>query len=102
MDDAVAGRHPLHVASADAAAVAGTVLVLELAFDHVGDGLEAAMRMIGRAHRLTGRVIGRPHLVEQQERIDDLQPGHRKRPADDEPRALLLAIGVNDAMDFAR
>ena len=102
MDDAVTRRHPLHVAGPDAAAIAGAVFMDELAFEHVGHGLEAAMRVIGRAHGLARPVVGRTHLVEQQERIDDLQPGHRKRAANDEAATLLLALGVNDAMDFAR
>src|SRR6266704_3004734 len=65
VNDARPGGHPLHVARAEHAAVAGRVLVLELALQHISDGLEAAMRVIWRADRLAGSVIDRPHLVEQ-------------------------------------
>ena len=44
--------------------------VLEDAVDHVRDGLEAAVRVPGRALRLTGRVLDLPHLVEVDERIE--------------------------------
>ena len=64
-----AGGHPLHFALADAAAVAGGVLVVDFAFEHQRHGLEAAMRMPADAARLFGRrEIRRAGVVEQQER----------------------------------
>ena len=36
---------------------------------HVGHGLEAAVRVIGRALGLARGVLHGPHLIEQQERI---------------------------------
>ena len=101
MHDARACGHPLDVARAQHAAVARRVLVLELALQHVSDGLEAAMRMIGRADRLAGAVVDRPHLVEQQERIDHVQSRGRDRPAHDEACPLALAVRGDDAGGFA-
>src|SRR3972149_3505674 len=49
MKDAGAGGHPLGVAVRDDPAAAIRVAVLEHAVDHVGDGLEAAMRVPRRA-----------------------------------------------------
>ena len=49
VEDARAGGHPLGVAVGDEAAAAGRVLVLEGAVDHVGHGLEAAVRVPRRA-----------------------------------------------------
>src|SRR2546427_6078632 len=46
-----------HVARSEAAAMSGGILVLHLAFEHVGDRLEAAMGVIRSADRLAGRVI---------------------------------------------
>ena len=46
--------HPLRVAAADHTAAAVGIAVLDLAVDQVGDGLETAVRMIGRAQRLAG------------------------------------------------
>ncbi len=48
------GGHPLHIARADHPAVAGGVLVLELALEDVADRLEAPMRVIGCADRRAG------------------------------------------------
>ncbi len=101
MHDARARRHPLHVARAQHAAMPGRVLVLELALQHVGDGLEAAVRVIGRADRLAGAVVDRPHLVEKEERIDHVQSRGRHRPAHDEACAFALAVRRDDAGGFA-
>ena len=49
MHDAAARGHPLHVAGAERAAVAEAVAVLDGAGEHVGDGLDAAVRMPGEA-----------------------------------------------------
>ena len=68
MHDAAAGRHPLHVAGAERAAIAETVTVLDGTVEHVRDRLDAAVRMPRKA----GEIIGRPvvaEIVEQQERI---------------------------------
>ena len=69
MQDAAPGRHPLHVAGAEIAAIAEAVAVLDVAGQHIGDGLDAAMRMPGKA----GAIFVRPvvaEIVEQQERIE--------------------------------
>ena len=66
--DAAAGGHPLHVAGTEIAAIAQAVAVLDIAGQHIGNGLDAAMRMPGKA----GAIILRPviaKIVEQQERI---------------------------------
>jgi len=49
MQDAGAGRHPLNVSLADDAAIAGGIAMCELAVQHDGDCLEAAMRMLSHA-----------------------------------------------------
>ncbi len=99
--DAPARGHPLHVAGADRALVSRGILVLELALQHVGHRLEPAMRMIGRALGLAGAVVCRPHLVEQQERIDEVQAWGRERPADDEAAAFELPVRGGHAFDVA-
>src|SRR5262245_27678290 len=57
VQDPRAGRHPLGVAVGDRAAAAVGVLVLEDAVDHVGDRLEAAVRVPRRALGLPRRVL---------------------------------------------
>src|SRR5580765_189480 len=101
MNDTGAGSHPLHVAWLEHALVASGVLVLELALEHVGDGLEAAVRMVGRAHGLARGVIDRAHLVEQQEGVDQVQALGGKGTPHDEAGALALAVGGDDAGSFA-
>src|SRR5882762_791370 len=101
MHDAGACGHPLHVARAKHAAMAGRVLVLELALQHVSDGLEAAMRVIGRTDRLAGAVISRPHLVEKEEGIDYVQSRGRHWPAHDEACAFALTVRGDDPGGFA-
>ena len=85
-----AGRHPLGVAVGDQAAAAVGVLVLERAVDHVGDGLEAAVRVPRRALRLARRVLHLAHLVHVDERVE-VAPGRRRRtrggPGSPRPRS---------------
>ena len=69
MQDAAAGGHPLHVAGAHRALVAEAVAVLDRAGEHIGDRLDAAVRMPGEAGAIVvGTVVA--EIVEQQERIE--------------------------------
>lgn len=77
MDDAAPGRHPLHVAGAEPAAVAGGILMLHFSFEHIGHGLEPAMRVIGRTDGLARSVLDRSHFVEEQDRHGENQPRGR-------------------------
>ena len=70
--------------------------MLHLARYHVGDGLEAAMRMVGSALGLSCTEFHRPHLVEQQERIEQRHLLVWERPVHNEARALELARRVDD------
>ncbi len=49
VEDAAAGGHPLHVAGTERALVAQAVGVVDRAGQHVGDGLDAAVRVPGEA-----------------------------------------------------
>ena len=70
VQDPRAGRHPLGGAVGDQAAAAVRILVGEAAVDHVGDRLEAAVRMPGGASRLAGLVLDLAHLVHVDERVE--------------------------------
>ena len=70
------------------AAMTCGVLVLDRALEDVRDGLEAAMRMVGRADRLARAVLDGTELVEQQERIDEM--GRPPSGAAGEPRSRHL------------
>src|SRR5207302_4408440 len=68
VQQARAGGHPLHVAGPNAPAVAGGILVVDLALEHDSNRLEAAVRMPAHAARLLARrEVGRAGMVEQQE-----------------------------------
>ena len=92
MDDPRSGGHPLDIAWADHAAMPGRVFVLELPLEHVGHGLKAPVRVVGRADRLAGPVLDRPHLVEQEKGIGQLEPVRRQRAAHDEAAPFALTV----------
>jgi hypothetical protein len=69
MDDAAPGGHPLHRARLQVAAVAQMVLVQHVAVEHVGDRLEATVRVVREAGEVIVRVVGE-ELVEHEERVD--------------------------------
>jgi 5-methyltetrahydropteroyltriglutamate--homocysteine methyltransferase len=54
------------------------------------------MRMIGRADRLTGPVVDRSHLVDQQEGIEVGEAGNRERAVDDEAATLDKTLSRDD------
>src|SRR5690348_17294606 len=71
VQDAARGGHPLHLARADGAALAGRIPVRDLALIDDGDGLEAAMGMLAHAARRARRLERmRARIVEQQEGAD--------------------------------
>ncbi len=57
MHDAGSGRHPLHVARAERALIAEAVAMLDGAGEHIGDRLDAAMRMPREAAQIVLRTI---------------------------------------------
>src|SRR5690554_1545411 len=75
--------------------------MLELSLKHIGHGLEAAVRMVGGADRLAGPIIGRAHLVDEQEGIDMAEPSAREGAPHDEAAAFSLAMRLDDACDGA-
>ena len=84
------------------AAAAVAVLVVEDAVDDVGDGLEAAVRVPGRALRLTGRVLHLAHLVHHDERVELGQVDAGERAADREPLPLEALRGGGHLPDRTR
>jgi hypothetical protein len=76
VEDAAAGRHPLHVARLEDAACASVVAMLQRALEHDGHRLHAAVRM-----RLEAAVGAEPVLAQEEE-----------------GRGLLPALGADDAL----
>ena len=68
VEDAAAGGHPLHVACAEAPAIAEAVPVLDRAGEHVGDRLDAAVRVPREPGEVfVGVVVA--EVVEEQKRV---------------------------------
>src|ERR1700761_3618157 len=85
--DAAAGGHPLHVAGAEIAAVTQAVAVLDVSRQHIGYGLDAAMRMPRKA----GAIVVRPviaEIIEQQEGIEIAGIAEAESPAQLDARAF--------------
>src|SRR5258708_26617285 len=100
MHDAAAGGHPLHVAGAKRAAIAEAVAMLDRAREHVGDGLDAAMRMPRKARA----VIFRPvvaEIVEQQKRIEFVGIAEAKRALKFDAGAFDRRLWLDDLLDGA-
>src|SRR3974390_394041 len=98
MQDAAAGGHPLHVASAEIAAIAEAVAVLDVAGEHVGDGLDAAMRMPGKAGEILIRAVV-AEIVEQQERVEFTGVAEAERAAKVYAGAFERGRGRDDVFD---
>ena len=98
VQDAAAGGHPLHVAGAERAAVAEAVAVLDRAGQHVGDGLDAAVRMPGKAGEVVvGTVVA--EIVEQQERVELAGVAEAEGAPQLDAGALDRGLGGDDALD---
>jgi hypothetical protein len=94
--------HPLGVAFADDPAAAVGVVVLELAVHHVRHRLEATVGVPRGAHGLVGRVVHRPELVEQEERIGDVRADPtRERAPHLETGPFDRMMGGHDGADRA-
>src|SRR6266446_5772911 len=96
VDDAAPGRHPLHAAAGELAAVAEVVLVAHVAVEHVGHGLEATVRMRRETGDVVGRVVGR-ELVEHEKGIEIESALATEAPA----KLHAGAVGGGDALDRA-
>ena len=82
MNHARSSGHPLHVAAANLAVVAVRSSTTHPTVDHVGDGFETAVRVIGSADGFAGRILRRSHLIDEQKGVDVGEPLNGKRAMD--------------------
>ncbi len=68
VDDAAAGRHPLHIAGVDHARIPHRIAMLHVSIQQVGDRLNAAVRVPGEASLELGGVIP-AEIIEKEERV---------------------------------
>ena len=101
MNDAARRRHPLHVTGAEVAPIAEAVLVTHVPVEHVGDGLEPAMRMRGETRQVVVRVVGE-ELVEHQERIESLVLATAEAAAQLDAGAVGGGHGLDHGLQLAR
>ena len=100
MDHAARGGHPLHAARAKIADVAEMIAMLHAAIEHVGHGLETAMRMRREARNVVAGIIG-AELVEHQERIQPQARLAAEAAAQFYPRAVARRDRGNDLLQCA-
>ena len=98
VNDSAACRHPLHVARGDGATVAHAVAVLDCAGKNVGDGLDATMRMPGKAGEIVlWDVIA--EVVEQQEWVEVGGVAKAEGAAKMHSSAFERGLGLNEPLD---
>jgi hypothetical protein len=98
MQNAAAGGHPLHVAGAELARVAEAVAVVDRPRQHVRNGLDAAMRMPGKAGEIVLRAVV-AEVVEQQERVELAGVTEAEGAVELDARAFHRGRGLDDALD---
>ncbi len=91
VQDARPGRHPLRGAVGDQPAAPVRILMREAAVDHVGDGLEPAVRMPVGAPRFARLVLHLTHLVHVDEWVE-VGGAHSGECAHDGEALALVAV----------
>ena len=98
VQDALARRHPLGGTVLDDATTTDRVGVLEDSVDHVGDRLEATVRVPRRALGLTWAVLDLTHLIHVDEGVE-VGIGDPDEGATDRKALALEAARCGDALD---
>src|SRR5438045_7840247 len=97
VENAAARRHPLHVTRGHLALVAQAVAMLDRAGEHVGDGLDAAMRMPGKSRQIILRIFI-AEIVQQQEGIEILRFAETEGALQLYAGALNSGLRLNDLL----
>lgn len=101
VEDAATGAHPLHVAGTDRAFVAEAVAVGGGAFEHIGDGFDAAMRMIREAAQRAFEGIVEGEVVEEQEWVEQVADLWTERTEQAYARTLDGDLWFDELRDFS-
>ena len=100
MDDPAPRRHPLNVAGRDAALVPHAIGVIHGSGQHVGDGLDAAMRMPRKARQIiVGNIVAK--IIEKQKRIEVGCIAETERAPQMHPRALKRRLGLDEPLHWS-
>ena len=98
MGDAVPGDHPVHGTRCDPLVGAQGIAVMQTPLVEIGDRCEADMRVRADVDPLPRHELGRPHLVEEDERPDHAPAGGRQGAAHLES-AEVAGAGDDDGLD---
>ena len=102
MQDAAPGAHPLYIAGTDEALVAEAIAMMCGAFEHVGDRLDAAVRVVWKAAQRTFKRIIEGKVVEEQEGIEFIADARRNRAAQFHTRAFDGNLRFDDFGDASK
>ena len=97
MNDPSTCRHPLDVARADGAAVAHAVAVLHGAGKHIGDRLDAAMRVPWETRQVIGGNLV-TEIVKEEERIEIGSVAETERTPQAHTCAFSGRLGLEDSL----
>src|SRR5450830_1018157 len=101
VDHPLAGGHPLHTAVLQQAFVARAVAVQHAAGDHVGDGLEATVRVVGEAGDVIVGVVAAKG-IEHQEGVEPVLQRLGQHPAELDARPIRCGLPAHQLLDAAR
>jgi hypothetical protein len=101
VDHAAARGHPLHAAVFEQALVAGAVAVAHAPGDHVGHGLEAAVRMVGKARDVVVGLVAAKG-VEHQEGVEPVLQILREHAGELDAGPVRSRLAIDQPLDAAR
>jgi hypothetical protein len=96
VNNAPARRHPLDITRPDSAAVTQTIPVLNGAGQDVGDGLDAPVRVPGKAGEVILRHIV-SEIIQEQERIEIGRVAEPESPAQTYPGTFQRGLRFNQS-----
>lgn len=101
VDQAAAGGHPLHAAVLQQALMAGAVAVTHAPGNHVGDGFEAAVRVVGKAGTVVLRVVA-GEVVQHEEGVEPTLQVVREHARELDAGTVTGGLAGDEALDPAR
>ena len=99
VENSAPGGHPLHVAGPELAPVSQTVAMIDASRQHIGDRLDAAVRMPRKSGAIVFRTIV-AEVVEQEERIELARIPEAEGAPQLHARAFNCRLGLDDAFHW--
>ena len=92
------GGHPLDVAGAEGALIPQAVAMVDGACEHIGNGLDAAVRMPWEAGHIVGGLIA-TKVIEEQKRIGLFRVAETEGATQADTGTFDVGLGFDDAFD---